>query len=309
MMIDNNKELEESSQRDLKNINWSDIAMEKDRPCIACEESIESMEEESSLLEEVFSSCENNGCKSDVNKELNSENLAAHDKAVSKEGDESLLPPLRPYASSEERAKYEYEKNRCKVYKKYNMFYVPSYKDSPQILPNIASVREESDKIPVLKKSLKSDTFSYNSWLHRNSYNTSTEHKHIIREDDDEKSVPGMYCAKPNNMSHQHRLPKRRYSDIPLHRRPSISAPRYNSLLNKVEYVWIEGVQIKKKESVNINHFNNLGIKLRLPEKSPSDYDSRIFLFRSKSVKDSGNSRNYDASSDISEITCTTFDD
>lgn len=193
--------------------------------------------------------------------------------------DDSPFPPLRPFATQEEIDKYEFEKARARVYQKHNMFYVPSYEDTPQRLPNIVSIREESTTNAILKKSLNRESFTYNSWLSRNSYNTSLEHAHIV--DDDAVPIPGQICAKvkQKNTSLQLIQP-RRISEIPAYRRPSIvtkSTPQ--TLLNKKQYTWIEGVHIKSKDSEELC-FEDFGILRRAPERSPHECDERMFTFK-----------------------------
>ena len=197
--------------------------------------------------------------------------------ATEENNDDSPFPSLRPFASQLEIDKYEYEKQRNRMYNKHNMFYVPSYEDAPQVLPHIASLRPAADNNTLLKKSLRPESFTYNSWLGRNQYNTSSEHTHIV--DDHAVPTPGHICAKPQSSTPPLILP-RRVSGISARRRPSIVTNNSTqSLLAQKQYTWIEGVHIRSKNALEVC-FEDFGIMRKLPEKSPQECDDRLFTFK-----------------------------
>lgn len=227
---------------------------------------------------------EQNNLKDNIIEDNNIETEDEKDEDNNYNYKEPPFPPLRPFSTKTEIEKYEYEKKRCQVYQKHNMFYVPSYEDEPQLLPHIVSMRLPATNNDILKKSLHPESFTYNSWLSRNNYNTSSEHAHIV--DEHAVSTPGHICAKPQTSTSQLILP-RRVSEISIRRRPSIATKNSTqSLLKGKEYTWIEGVHIKSKESVEVC-FEDFGIMRKMPEKSRHECDARLFTFKANGTKKS----------------------
>jgi hypothetical protein len=283
----------ESKNNNRKKLKETDIQAEKIRHPVVVDECIDGDDELSCVIhnEEFVDSgitVKNDQCieEKDTDDKETSEDVISS----SIQDTETPIAPLGPFATQQEIEEYEYQKKRFMVYQKHNMFYVPSYEDSPLHLPHIASIREESTSNSILKKSLNRESFTYNSWLRRNSYNTSSEHAHIV--DDHALSTPGRICAHPKKTpSNQLMLSARRISDVPAHRRPSIASQKQQSLLQKKQYTWIEGVHLKSKESVDIASFDHLKIPLPIPEKSPHDCDARMFTFKAKPIKISSGDR------------------
>jgi hypothetical protein len=278
-----------------------DIKPEKIRRNTAVEEFIDEEDEVTDMLEEAMLISDPkgmrgveegaSGAKGDLDpKNLDDEGLFNMIEAEEvNSDDDDLIPSPGPFATQEDIDRYNFEKKKCKVYKKYNMFYVPSYEDTPQLLPHVASIREESPINAVLQKSLTRDSFTYNSWLSRNKYNNSTTNCHIV--DDEAVANPGQLYAKPN-IHRQVASSRRRASAVPAHRRPSIAMKKVNTVMTRHEYKWIEGSEVKSKEAVDLASFDHAHSKIKAVklERSPNECDDRVFTFKA-SLKKSNNNR------------------
>lgn len=225
--------------------------------------------------------------------------------------DDSPIRPLGPFATPEEIKLYNFERRRYEIYKNHNMFYVPSYEDSPQLLPSVASVREAAAPTnAILMRSLNRESFTYNSWLSRNKYNDSTEHAHIV--DDSAVVHPGEQCVKPsgnittNTRSKSSRY-HHRYSAVPVpvpvvsslppvsvqpllcaasvspYRRPSIASKKLHIVpAKRQQYTWIDGVHIKTRDADDLTCFPHAHtlVKAVALGKSPQECDERMFTFK-----------------------------
>lgn len=276
--------------RTTRPINSSVICTEKVRGQVVTDEMIEPAGEMCDIKDETFHLDRQRDCNGS-----DTRNRSNCDKEEFKE-DEHRAPsisllPLRPFASEKEIEQHEYEKERASVYDKFNMFYVPSFEDSPQHLPRIASVREHSPVISTLQKSLHRDSFTYNSWLQKNNYNNSKDHVHIVDPDDIDSCDKEADTTTPDYLHTRHiishpitttsTLPPRRISEVPVHRRPSIAQDKHKSLLKRSEYTWIEGVHIKSKISDDLSCLHS-GSEVKCAERSPGQCDERMFTFKAR---------------------------